>query len=85
MKNIFRIDFDSNRIYGLDILRCWAILFVLIGHSTALLPQNAGHILDYFYFDGVSIFYVLSGFLIGGILIKTLEKNGATFKSLLAF
>lgn len=76
MNNIFKIDIDTSRIFGLDILRAFAILFVLIEHGSSLLPKGLSQINDCFVFDGVSIFFVLSGFLIGGILIKLIEKNG---------
>ena len=82
---IFKIDIDENRIFGLDILRALAILFVVIGHGAYLLPEKLRPINDSFIFDGVSIFFVLSGFLIGGILIKLIEKNGFNLKILKDF
>jgi peptidoglycan/LPS O-acetylase OafA/YrhL len=85
MKNIFKLEIDPNRIYGLDILRALAILFVVIGHSSYLLPQKWSKVIEFFVFDGVQIFFVLSGFLIGGILIKIVEKNGASKSILLNF
>lgn len=60
-------------------------MFVLIGHSSFLLSQKAKAVVNFFVFDGVSIFFVLSGFLIGGILIKTIDKNGLNFSVLKAF
>lgn len=75
MKQIFKIDLNPNRIYGLDMLRAWAIIFVIIGHGTNLVPNKLKFISDFIIFDGVSIFFVLSGFLIGEILIKILETN----------
>jgi peptidoglycan/LPS O-acetylase OafA/YrhL len=82
----FKLSIDDNRIFGLDILRAIAILCVVLGHSLSFVPAGifskiAGHLV----FDGVSIFFVLSGFLIGGILIKTLEKNPPELKVLLHF
>ncbi|MFZ1664872.1 MAG: acyltransferase, partial [Flavobacteriales bacterium] len=85
MNKIFKIDFDTNRIFGLDILRALAIMFVVIGHGSYLLPNKLRTISDFFVFDGVSIFFVLSGFLIGGILIKLIDKNGFNFSILKTF
>ena len=75
MKNIFKIKIDENRVFGLDILRAIAILFVVIEHGTVLLPKELMAVSEFFIFDGVSVFFVLSGFLIGGILIKIFEEN----------
>lgn len=73
------ITLNKNRVYGLDILRAIAILTVVYVHGSTyavqFLPQK---VYNLFAFDGVSAFFVLSGFLIGGILIKTL--NNAAFK-----
>ncbi|KFB01077.1 hypothetical protein IA57_04350 [Mangrovimonas yunxiaonensis] len=75
MKNILKIDLNPNRIFGLDVLRALAILFVVAGHGTYLMPKTISKYVKFFIFDGVSIFFVLSGFLIGGILIKILKEN----------
>ncbi|WP_462254650.1 acyltransferase family protein [Ferruginibacter sp.] len=83
--NIFKIDFDSNRIYGLDILRAVAVLVIVILHGNDILPFNTKRRIDYFLPDGVSMFFVLSGFLIGGILIKTLENKGTGINNLFQF
>jgi peptidoglycan/LPS O-acetylase OafA/YrhL len=85
MKNVFKINIDADRIYGLDILRAMAILFVMIEHGNNFLPDHITKYLDLLVLDGVSIFFVLSGFLIGGILIKTIEKQGLSFSSLIIF
>jgi peptidoglycan/LPS O-acetylase OafA/YrhL len=85
--NLLKIDIDKKRNYGLDILRALAIFFVVNSHGTAFFNEGSTifKILTYFNLDGVSLFFVLSGFLIGGILIKELEKHGASFKLLLNF
>jgi peptidoglycan/LPS O-acetylase OafA/YrhL len=85
MPNIFKIEIDTKRVYGLDILRCIAILCVLFSHADMLLPDAAIHYFDDMVLDGVTIFFVLSGFLIGGILIRILEKEEASFKILFNF
>src|SRR5271156_911680 len=55
----------------LDVLRCVAILLVLFHHS-AVLPSisRVGYV-------GVDMFFVLSGFLISGLLYREYEKRGA--------
>lgn len=74
-----------NRIFGLDILRMLAIMFVVVSHTPSLLPSSVYTFLEYFLFDGVCIFFVLSGFLIGNIIIKSVEKNGFSRSELLNF
>ena len=83
--NVFRIDFEKNRVYGLDILRALAVLFVVLGHGSKLLFPKINRLTFYVEFDGVAIFFVLSGFLIGGILIKVLEKEDASYTALFNF
>ncbi len=85
MKDFLKININQNRVFGLDILRCLAILFVVAGHGNYLLPKNIADIINYFIFDGVGIFFVLSGFLIGSILIKIIEKNEISFKLVFDF
>ncbi len=68
----------SERIVGLDVFRAVAILFVLLSHSIGFLgvrhPFRVGYFLG---FLGVELFFVLSGFLIGSILMKILyHANG---------
>jgi len=78
----------QQRIVGLDILRSIAVLLVLFIHGKALMPkenQAAYDSLNIFRIDGVSIFFVLSGFLIGGILLKMIAQSNFTRKDLLNF
>lgn len=75
MKNIFKIELDKNRAFGLDILRALAIVFVILEHGSVLLPKDLMPIAEFFVFDGVTVFFVLSGFLIGGILIQLFENK----------
>jgi len=82
----WKFDLGSHkRIFGLDVLRAFAIFSVLLSHSSFLLNEQWQKWIGWFVFDGVSMFFVLSGFLIGGILIKTLEKHGSGLSVLLNF
>jgi peptidoglycan/LPS O-acetylase OafA/YrhL len=79
---------DKKRNFGLDIIRCIAILAVVFGHGKPLLvPQNsmAFNIHTFFEIDGVTIFFVLSGFLIGGILLKIVNEPEFSSKTLWHF
>ena len=57
----------NTRILGLDILRSAAIFFVMITHGTRFIPKQISEYYSLLFFDGVGIFFVLSGFLIGNI------------------
>lgn len=85
MKNFLTISFDSKRIFGLDIVRAAAIFFVMLLHAGNFVPEQFIPFYKKIFYDGVGVFFVLSGFLIGGILIKQVEKYKFSFKSLLHF
>jgi peptidoglycan/LPS O-acetylase OafA/YrhL len=62
----------SNRIPSLDGLRTISIALVIIGHWLHVLGYgNAGNLGNL----GVRVFFVISGFLITGLLLKELEKT----------
>lgn len=66
---------ESKRVFGLDVYRAIAITLVVLSHGAAI----AGPIFNWLPSlplpDGVELFFVLSGFLIGTILIRTLEDS----------
>jgi peptidoglycan/LPS O-acetylase OafA/YrhL len=63
---------DPIRLPGLDMLRAVAIVWVMVCHANGfgLLPS------DYFGWMGVDLFFVLSGFLIGGQLFRPIARGG---------
>ena len=68
----------KDRVFGLDLLRFVAILLVIQGHTrwmTNSFPKPLKALLHGSGILGVELFFVLSGFLIGGILLKQFEKN----------
>lgn len=76
LKSALGLNIDySSRVYGLDVFRAIAIIIVVMSHGDFII----GEVLPGFPFipliDGVELFFVLSGFLIGTILIKIFEKN----------
>ncbi len=74
--NLLRLNPDySNRVYGLDVFRAVAILFVVMGHGGYMLDNVLPGFPYIRLVDGVELFFVLSGFLIGTILLKQYEKK----------
>lgn len=69
----------GHRIFGLDLIRASAIVMVLLDHSkfffAPLDPRI--NVLTIFSFLGVELFFVLSGFLIGGILIRQYMEDSS--------
>jgi peptidoglycan/LPS O-acetylase OafA/YrhL len=64
---------STRRVFGLDLLRAAAILSVICAHGFVVLYPHFGGVLGVFGhggFYGVELFFVLSGFLIGQILIQ---------------
>jgi len=70
-----------SRIFGLDLLRAVAILITVYGHAAMLVPPayRSWHNLPASAIDGVNIFFVLSGYLIGGILLRALLDERKPF------
>lgn len=60
----------QHRIFGLDILRAFAILSVVIAHGLPILTAAETDFPWIPTGDGVDLFFALSGYLIGGILIS---------------
>ena len=82
-----RFGLAERRIYGLDILRSVAILSVIYDHGYHIVSSRVSQesYWRFFYLDGVTLFFVLSGFLIGGIFIKKVTQPGYDTKQLFNF
>ncbi len=68
---------SHSRIIGLDALRAFAILLVLVLHTTHLPQAGGGFLRDFFSMGwiGVDLFFVLSGYLIGSQLYALSSWN----------
>ena len=80
---------QSKRNFGLDLIRASAISLVVISHCTFLLFPTYNHsiitLIRVLGAVGVDLFFVLSGFLIGGILLKYIENEKTGFSDLINF
>ena len=80
MKNKIQefLDIQDDRIIGLDILRSLSVIIIIWWHGILIIPDSlrSTYVFSFpVFIDGVSIFFVLSGFLIGTILLKTLFQT----------
>ena len=64
----------QRRFFGLDLIRAIAISSVVYVHSAGILVLT-GHDFLPSWLDGVELFFVLSGFLIGGLLIDISDRQ----------
>ena len=78
---------SSKRIFGLDFLRAVAILWVVYDHSTSYINHKYQFwfYLPINFFDGVTVFFVLSGYLIGNIFLTQFYGNDFSFKKIVRF
>src|SRR5207249_1040984 len=65
---------DRERQPGLDLLRALAIIVVVIYHAALFGFKLPGRV-DRFGWIGVDLFFVLSGYLIGGQLLAPLARE----------
>jgi peptidoglycan/LPS O-acetylase OafA/YrhL len=76
-----------DRIYSLDWLRAWAIMLVLALHASQTFnetPKSLSWLVSSGW-SGVDLFFVLSGFLIGGQAFRAQNRNTAMFTELKIF
>lgn len=69
---------EKDRIFGLDVLRAAAISMVVFGHIWWLMPDKNGmvsQLMSLSGYLGVELFFVLSGFLIGAILLRMADEK----------
>ncbi len=84
LKRFFALDLLDNRYPALHGLRVIAIVSVLQFHVTTIFALEQGMTLDADFvansltvFFGMDLFFMLSGFLIGSILMRSLETEGS--------
>lgn len=72
----------NRRLVQLDVLRGLAVVMILLNHRPRL-PGGPLGVLDplidsvgKIYWTGVDLFFVLSGYLVGGLLIAEMRKTG---------
>ncbi len=64
------------RIFGLDLMRATAGVMVTLSHTGHLVDRHWPRFPHVPHVDWVGLFFVLSGFLIGGMLLKDMHAAG---------
>lgn len=86
---MFGLAIDLNkRMHGLDIARAIAISLVVFAHSlwiSDFFPPVVSWLMQLSGTIGVEIFFVISGFLIGKIVLRMLEKEDFSFSAIMDF
>lgn len=79
---------DPKRIFGLDLMRAIAILLVIGSHALWVFPEHQSGFASLLRLGGVmgvEIFFVLSGFLIGRILLRLIMNESFQKKDFFYF
>ena len=86
---MFGLTIDLNkRIPGLDIARAIAISLVVFSHSlwiSDFFPPAISWLMQLSGTIGVEIFFIISGFLIGKIVLRMLENENFSFSEIMVF
>ncbi len=86
---MFGLAIDLNkRMHGLDVARAIAISLVVFAHSlwiSDFFPPVVSWLMQLSGTIGVEIFFVISGFLIGKIVLRMLEKEDFSFLAIMDF
>ena len=85
MSNILSAISQQKRNFGFDIIRCIAILVVVLSHGQGFILAGVTWLPSFWIIDGVDVFFVLSGFLIGRILIKQVNAPEFNLRSVIYF
>ncbi|NII25706.1 acyltransferase [Pseudoflavitalea sp. X16] len=74
-----------NRNFGLDVCRCLAVSMVLFVHSNQHIFKTPFPFLWYLPIGGVELFFSLSGFLIGSILLGLFDSQSVSLRDIVVF
>lgn len=66
---------NPNRVYGLDVMRAMAALLIVYLHGNTILEHVSPTLAAIPVMDGVDLFFALSGFLIGGIILREINRR----------